>query len=258
MDSERLLRTLRSATDECVRGSDAVAVAYSGGVDSAVVERIARNAARTLCYTCALPGSHDHARAPVSAAEEGIELRMIVLDREKLKETVSKVCSALRTDDPLRVAYSVPVLSVIDAAEQGVILVGSGADELFGGYAKYVGDPDPAGVMDIDIKKMQSELILMSKYAKSVGKEIGAPFASPDVISFAKRLPMDRKLGAGGRKIILREVARSLGVVSHDLPKKAAQYSSGVMREMKKMAKEQGMDLRDWTAETAAKGRRIP
>jgi asparagine synthase (glutamine-hydrolysing) len=258
MDTDELLRLLRISTEECVASSNSVAVAYSGGVDSAVVERIAREFAKAVCYTCAVRGSHDYARAPLAAEEGGAELRMVVLDRDGLAGLVSKARSVLDTEDLLRIAYSVPILCVIDASEQEGVLVGSGADELFGGYAKYLNKDDPETAMASDIKKMQAENELLKKYAKSVGKRLEAPFISRDLISFAKGLATDRKLKHGERKVILREAAKALGVLSHDAPKKAAQYSSGVMKEMKRMAKEQGMELREWTAERAAKGRRIP
>jgi len=258
MDTDEMLRLLRSSTKECVAGSDTVAVAYSGGVDSAVVEKVAREFAKTVCYTCAVRGSHDHGRAPISAAESGAALQMVVLDQQRLVELVSKACSVLKSSDPLRVAYTVPILCVIDASEQDVILVGSGADELFGGYAKYLDNEDPSAAMVHDIKKMQVENASLKEYAKSVGKRVEAPFVSHGLMSFAKGLPIDRKLGQRERKIILREAAKALGVLSHDTPKKAAQYSSGVMKEMKRMAKGQGMELRGWIEGMAAIGRRIP
>lgn len=257
MDADGLLKLFRVSVKECIASSRSVAVAYSGGVDSAVVERVAREFAATTGYTCAVRGSHDHARAPLMAAESGVDLRLVDLDRHGLVELVGKACRVLGTDDPLRVAYSVPILCVIDACEEAVLLVGSGADELFGGYAKYLDHEDPESAMASDIKKMQMENELLREYAKSVGKELGAPFVSEALVSFARGLPTARKLGGGERKIVLREAAKALGVLSHDAPKKAAQYSSGVMREMRRMSKEEGKELRAWTAE-AAKGRRIP
>jgi asparagine synthase (glutamine-hydrolysing) len=258
MDSDELLEVLRSSVRECLDGARSVAVAYSGGVDSAVVERIARETTRTVCYTCAVRGSHDHSRAPTAAEEGGAEFRMLALDEHGLVDSVRKASSVLGTSDPLRVAYTVPVICVIDSCEQGVVLVGNGADELFGGYAKYLEDGDPERSMDEDLRRMLSEHALLSGYAVSLGKRLGAPFIDPDVVAFAKSLPLDRKLGGGNRKEVLRDAARTLGVLSHDAPKKAAQYSSGVMKEMRRLAKARGTGLGEWTAEVASAGRRIP
>lgn len=258
MDADGLLKLLTVSVKRCIGSSRSVAVAYSAGLDSAVVERIAREYAETRCYTCAVPGSHDHVHAPASADEDGIDLELVGLDRERLAELVSKACSVLNTRDPVKVAYTVPVLCVMDACREDVVLVGSGADELFGGYAKYIECDDPESEMASDIKKMQSEHRLLNMYAESVGRRLEAPFESPEVLSFASGLPRARKLNGVERKVVLREVARALDIPSHDSPKKAAQYSSGVMREMRRMAKERGMGLREWTAEMAAGSHRMP
>lgn len=258
MYSDDLLRLLRRATGRCVAGSDVAAVAYSGGVDSAVIEALAREKTRTMCYTCAFPGSHDHTRTPISAAESGIDLRLLNLCHENLEDVARKTCAALDTEDPLRVAYSIPLITVVDRCDEDVVLVGSGADELFGGYAKYLEEEDPAGSMVKDLEKALAENASLAAYARSVGKRLEAPFMDSEVVSFAAGLPLDAKLGRGNRKVVLREAAKSLGVLSHDSPKKAAQYSSGVMREMRRMASERGTGLREWMAELAADGRRNP
>jgi asparagine synthase (glutamine-hydrolysing) len=57
-------------------------------------------------------------------------------------------------------------------------------------------------------------------------------------------------LGPGGRKLVLREVAVLLGLDAHDRPKKAAQYSSGIMREMERLARKEGMSMSEWTKKT--------
>lgn len=258
MDAERLLKLLRISVRECVASSGSVAVAYSGGVDSALVERIARECADTRAYTCAVRGAYDHGRAPLMAEESGVSLRMVDLDREALVELVRKACGILGTADPMRVAYSVPIICVVDACGEDVVLVGSGADELFGGYAKYLDDGDPERSMAADLVKMQAETEALDAYARSAGKRLCAPFASGEIIRFARGLPTGRKLGGGERKIVLREAAKALGVLSHDRPKKAAQYSSGVLKEMRRTAREEGADLGDWTARIASEGRRIP
>lgn len=258
MDTDELVARLREATKDAIRGSEAVGVAYSGGVDSAVIASLASESARVVCYTCAVAGSHDHMRAPATAAEEGLELHMVMMDRGTLTEAVRKVCEVLETENPLKAAFTVPIMCALEACAEKVVLVGSGADELFGGYAKYLEDCDPETSMATDLEVALADLGRLRAYAGSVGKRLEAPFVAPGVISFAKGIPLERKLSAGNRKATLRDAAKALGVLSHDSPKKAAQYSSGVMKEMRAMAKERGMDLGDWTAEVASNSRRIP
>lgn len=258
MDTEELLKALRKSTERCVAGSASVAVAYSGGLDSAMVEALARERSKTVAYTCAVAGSHDHSRASLSAAESGVDFRLITLDGERVTDLVRTACSVLNSHDPLRAAYTVPILGSIQECGEEVVLAGSGADELFGGYAKYQTDERPEESMVSDQGKMLSEVEALRAHAVSMGKRFEVPFASPELISFSGRLALDRKIRDGDRKVILREAAKEMGLISHDLPKKAAQYSSGVMREMKRMARERGLGLREWTVKIASEESRIP
>jgi asparagine synthase (glutamine-hydrolysing) len=82
------------------------------------------------------------------------------------------------------------------------------------------------------------------RLASHFGKVIRHPFLHRDVVEFAQVLPISECIDQGERKKILREVAALLDlgpVVSR--PKKAAQYGSGVMKEMKAEAKRRDVPL---------------
>ncbi|HEX9908138.1 MAG TPA: asparagine synthase-related protein, partial [Thermoplasmata archaeon] len=131
--------------------------------------------------------------------------------------------------------------------EEDLLLVGSGADELFGGYAKYQASTDPEAAMSSDLVKMMAEAQLLQTEAAKVGKRIGFPFTDEAVVMAALNVPVQEKVDLSGRKIILREVGRALSLHSADRPKKAAQYSSGVLKEMERLAGAQRLNLHDWT-----------
>ncbi len=253
MDAELLLRELRESTRSIVRREPRVAVAYSGGLDSSVVARLAGEIAEIRLYTCAVEGSHDAEEATRMAAEEGLRTELIILDEGGLLTAVQETARILGTTDPHKIAYTVPVSTVLTSSKEPVVLVGSGADELFGGYAKYAAAPDPEAQMRIDLKKMLAELGLLARAAEGLGKRLGAPFADRRVIELAQSTPLDRKVLHGTRKKVLREVAELLELSSYDRPKKAAQYSSGVMRQMRRLAKTRGMSLAEWTRSVCAR-----
>ncbi len=256
MTAEKLLSVLRDATKEIAEGERRAAIAFSGGLDSSIVAAVSSEIASIRCYTAAVSGSLDAREAARIAEGEGFELEMLLLTADDIVEYARKAAAALSTEDPTQVAYTIPVLCVADRCFERLVLAGSGADELFAGYAKYEAQPDPMQSMDRDLSKMMEEARRLA--AAIAPKRLGLPFASQKVVSFARSVPLEVKLGAAGRKLVLREVARLLGQETHDRPKKAAQYSSGVLKEMRRLARREGMDLTTWTRQVAASRRIIP
>ena len=65
---------------------------------------------------------------------------------------------------------------------------------------------------------------------------------------FCSKLPYEQKINKGIRKYILREASIKLGL-SNEISlkeKKAAQYGSGIMHSMKRIAKKQNIRLENY------------
>jgi len=255
MDPKDLLALLRASTKAVIGQYARVAIAYSGGLDSSIVAKLAGEIADVTVYTCTAEKSSDRASAETHERLDGEKIRLIVLSSQDIGSYVARVGAEFESVNPVQIAYTIPVMAVIDRADEHLVLVGNGADELFGGYAKYLKAKDPRLEMDRDLGKMMSESTKIQKYASCRGKEVGFPLATREVISFAEQIPIEEKLGPLGRKLILRDVARLLGLTASDRPKKAAQYSSGIMREMERLAREKKQTLAEWTRERVEKGR---
>lgn len=247
-DLERLLSALRGSMRRIVAGEGAVGVAYSGGLDSSVMVALAKELTEARGYTCAIEGSFDAKHAPDCAREDGIEARMIRLSEQDLVGYVVRSAGVLGTTNPVSIAYTIPVLCALDECEEKVLLVGNGADELFGGYAKYQEHGDPEAAMSSDLVKALAEGQLLQAEARRIDKRIGFPFTDEAVIMAALSMPVRRKIDISGRKLALREIGRLLAPHAADKPKKAAQYSSGVMKEMEGLARADGLDIHDWTS----------
>ncbi|MGB2581820.1 MAG: hypothetical protein WBD03_05045, partial [Thermoplasmata archaeon] len=73
-----------------------------------------------------------------------------------------------------------------------------------------------------------------------------APYADTAVIEASSQVALEDMLGPEGRKLILRECADMIGLEASARPKKAAQYSSGVSKAMKRLAKAEGNTVGEW------------
>lgn len=258
MDAAEGLELLRKSVVEDLAGESAVGVAYSGGLDSSLIAALAKESADVRCYTCVIKGSFDDRNAMDRAESESLKLTLIELTNHDIREIASAVASLLNTSNPVELAYTIPVYSVIKRCSERLVLAGNGADELFGGYAKYSSVGNPEQMMAADLEKMLGESESLKKAAESMGKMIRFPFAAKEMVDLSRSLPMTSKISSSERKIFLRDIARLLGLPSHNLPKKAAQYSSGILKEMERQAKADGKKLAEWTRGLAAIRRRSP
>lgn len=249
----QLLSVLRSSMRKIAGEEEVVAVAYSGGLDSSILVALAKELTRTTGYTCAIPGSFDDKHVAEAAQNDGVGTKVIHLNDAELIEYVRRAAAVLGTLNPVSIAYTIPILCALDSCKEGLLLVGSGADELFGGYAKYQVATDPEAAMSSDLVKSMAESQLLQAEATRLGKRLGFPFTDEAVVMAALAVPVQEKVDISGRKIILREVGRALSLHSADRPKKAAQYSSGVLKEMERLAGAARLEFHDWTTMVASR-----
>ena len=244
--ADALLDEIEKTVTETVRPFSEAAVAYSGGLDSTLIAALAGRVAKVRCYCACVESSFDQAHVREFARKDGLEAEILVISDADLEELVRRARGLLPAADPVTVSYTVPLLCVIERAREEAVLVGNGADEIFAGYAKYETAMDREGQAAYDLKKAISEVDTLADYAQKRHKVLLAPYAHERVVRLASSIDMTEKLGPEGRKLVLRECARKLGLEASDRPKKAAQYSSGVSKRLKQLAKGSGKGLQDW------------
>jgi asparagine synthase (glutamine-hydrolysing) len=247
-----LLEAIDAATADAIGDRRVVAVAYSGGLDSSLVAAIAGKRADVRCYAACTRTSHDHECVRSYADEQSLDAGLTLLSADDVRRFAAVAVSVLGAADPVSVAYTIPLLAVLDSVKEDVVLTGGVADELFAGYAKYALDARPERQMMIDLEKALFEYERVRLYAEKNRINLASPYADQRVIEVANSIPLQDKVNPAGRKLVLRRLAEDLGLRSHDRPKKAAQYSSGVMKEMKRLAREDGKALDEWTRALSA------
>ncbi len=258
--------TLQKLLEKSVRrrviGQKEVAVAFSGGLDSSVVACLAKKAGvavRLIHVSMRDQPETDEARKAALALGLPMEVRLFTeADAER---DLPKVAALIEESDPVKAAVGLPFYwTAQQAATAGlqVMLAGQGADELFGGYQRYVqeyitkGDIAVRRTMFHDVAVIhESNLERDEKICSYFDVQLRIPFGSVDVATFAMSLPTRLKFECKPdslRKLVLRRAAFDIEISKSiaEKPKKAVQYSTGVNNALKKIAKRHNQTLAEY------------
>lgn len=232
---------------------DALAVAFSGGVDSGVV---AAGAPEAPCYVAGFEGCHDVEAARAAAEAMERDLHVVEITHDELVRAVREVARATGRRNPMDVAIAVPLyLTAEAAAADGAdrLAVGQGADELFGGYSKVV-DPAADHRVDADtvrgartetVRTLPGQLERDVLALRAAGVEPVAPLLDDRIVAAALALPGELLAVDGRRKIALRRAATGRVPESvRTADKKAVQYGTYVSRELDRLARRAGFKRR--------------
>jgi asparagine synthase (glutamine-hydrolysing) len=252
--AERLVALLRDDLRRRKLEGRRIPISFSGGVDSTLLARICSELTETYCIVSGTEDSADIRSARISAEKLGLDLKEIILDERRILDGAREICSITGLEDPITISFELPTYFALRSAEE-IIVTGQGADELFGGYAKYEGlsTEEFARLRRGDLEKALGPTdVVESRMASHWKKEIVKPFLCNRVVSFAMALPMEAIRPSSVRKPVIREALRGLGLDEiAELPKKASQYGSGVSDMLKKAAKRRGQTLGEMIADFA-------
>jgi asparagine synthase (glutamine-hydrolysing) len=211
--------------------------------------------------TIGFPTSPDIRHAPTIAREMTLPHLVKVLSSDRLATDIRLVCSLAHPASLVDLELTLAVYHLAQLATEAgiqVMLTAAGLDELFCGYDSFrralsKGVSEVHTLMRSEIQRALTCKRLQDKIAQAVGVRKVDPFLTPQFIGWAMDLPIDLKIrGAEDRmrKHILRDVALQVGVPASAAlrPKKALQYSTGIHRQMVKLARQ---------SVTRAKARRL-
>ena len=252
-DREAAIGAVRDALDRALSDidEDGLAVAFSGGVDSALLAA----ALDVPLYTVGFPDSQDLANARSAADLLDAELRVVELDHDQLRAAIGPVVRATGRTNAMDVQIALPVyLAASQAATDGVdrLALGQGVDELFGGYAKVAAAPDDPRVEAGTVRGARREVVRSlpdqlerdSLVVWAAGVAPVTPFVHDAVVRAALELPGELIAG-DRRKIAFRDAARQwLPPEIADRDKKAVQYGSLAARELDRLARQAGFKRR--------------
>ena len=218
------------------------ALAFSGGLDSSVIAYLMKDLTPTL-YTVGSKNSRDVKNAVEVSKVLGLTVEIIEFTESDILEGVKFLKKIDESMSPVEISFELPLYFVLKKSKEKVVYCGQGADELFGGYKKYIENPEK---MSEDIHKLLMIGIKReTSIAKRLDKTIIYPYLDPRILGLSKNIPIECKIQGNVRKWVLRRAAEIVGVpqIIIKREKKAAQYGSGIWKALVKMSRKWGVRI---------------
>ena len=225
------------------------ALLFSGGLDSTIIAKMLKDLGKE--FTCYVAGTSDNAPDVIAAKEIAKELdltlKVTIVPKEGVEDYIRRIAPLIEDNNVVKIGVALPLYIAAQQAKKDgnkVIFSGSGADELFAGYARY----KEGNLKDLNKDCFSDILKIYEKncYRDDVitmnnNLELRVPFLDKEVVEFALNIAPEEKIKNGIDKYILRKLAEEIGISKAfaQRKKKAAQYGSGFDKAIEKLARPQ-------------------
>lgn len=251
---ELLLKSLSKSISELVKKREYVPVSFSGGIDSYITAALVKKYSNPILYTIGNDDSKDLLYSKIASKSLECPLEIINLSDKDIINGIEKTIQIIGADNSLDVLIGATFYLIAKRINQNsfdICLSGQGADELFFGYDKYrralARGEDPIDLRDKDVADLE---VILSKREYKIFDSFEIKFKSPFLDDEVKKIGMqiEREYNLKDsnddlRKHVLREIALELEAPPEIInrKKKALQYGSGILEDIRRISKEQGL-----------------
>ena len=248
-----------------------VGVLFSGGVDSTFIAKILQeNDVKFRSLIVGAENSLDLEIAQKIAEEFSFDYKIKIFDIEDLRKDLSFLVNNLETSNIMKVSVAIPMYYGSLINDYKVVLSGIGSEELFGGYERHkknVKEECIKGLLTIWDRDLYRDNI-----ASFLGNsELRVPFLDEEIIYLSLKIPNRLKIkkltkkefekikefykktnlnfnfnSNTCKKFFFRQIAEKHISIYAFRPKKAAQYGSKSEKLIQKLAKEKGLNKREY------------
>jgi asparagine synthase (glutamine-hydrolysing) len=260
--TKKLSSLLQKSVKQRVSGLKEVAVAFSGGLDSSIIAFLAKKfGVEVHLISVSLKNQPEIEHVKKAAEALNLPLHIHLYSEKAVEDILPKVLWRIEDANPVKTSIGIPVFWTVEEASKigfRVMLAGQGADELFGGYKRYLnhyiqhGEESVQETIFNDIAEMhENNFERDNKICNFHNVELRLPFATYQLAEFATKLPLQLKIESPKdmlRKTVLRKVAEDVGLPRFIVkkPKRAIQYATGVNKVIKKLAKKERYSTREY------------
>ena len=238
MESLRLIN-LCEAIDSSVKEScnDRVTIAFSGGIDSSLVAFIAKKYCDVELISVGTKNSHDLKASETAAEMMGLKLKKIIVNPKDMMSEAMELKKNLKLE-PIEVEFMLPFWIAAKNSNSPVLMCGQGADELFGGYARFRKSGSKKNLSTEVAELIERIPKREKKISEKFNLELSCPFLSESVVEAGEKYIQEEIIGSSGKEP-LRKAAVRMGLPEEiaKRKKKAAQYGSGSQKAIRKMMK---------------------